>query len=97
MSGRYAKGNQKMLEGRISWSTQDFKAVLLTAAYTVDLDADEFLDDLTGVLSTSPNLGSKTSTLGVAGCEDIVFGSVTGAQGTQMVCTGTPAARRPHR
>ena len=37
MSGRYAKGNQKMLEGQISWSTQDFKAVLLTAAYTVDL------------------------------------------------------------
>lgn len=85
MSGRYAKGDQKILEGGIIWMTADMKAVLLSAAYTVNLASHEFLADLAGaVVATSPSLYEKSATLGVADCHDITFGAVTGATCTQM-------------
>ena len=85
MSGRYVLGRQKFAEGAISWSTHTIKAVLLSSAYTVNLNTHEFLSDLTGVVSTSAAFTQKTSTGGWADCQDIPFAAVTGALCTQMV------------
>lgn len=80
-TGLYAKGRQKFLEGSIAWLTADIKAVLVDAAdYTADLANDEFLSAIAvgGRVATSSNLGSKTSTDGVADAADATFSSVSG-------------------
>ena len=52
-------------------------------AYTVDTDADEFLDDIPGaaIIATSPALGTPTvgSIPGMFDAEDIEFAGFTGA------------------
>jgi hypothetical protein len=78
----FDKGRQKFLEGGIAWLTDNIKGVLVdTGAYTADLANHEFLSDVpSGArISTSPNLGTKTSTAGVADAADAVFTAVTGA------------------
>jgi hypothetical protein len=90
----HPKGRQKWLEGSIAWLTDDFKAVIVDATYVYS-EAHEFLDDLTGVVATSPNLASKTSTDGIADADPSVFSTVpAGPAGTQVWVykdTGTPA------
>jgi hypothetical protein len=51
-----------------------------SGGYIVKLDVDEFLSDITAGarVSTSSNLGSKTSTLGVLDAADFSFTSVSG-------------------
>lgn len=94
MSGKmYAKAKQKLWEAGLNWPSQDFKAVLLSSAYTADMAVHEFLDDLAGVVATSPNLDDKSCTNGILDCGDITFTSVTGSTCTQMVIyrdTGVP-------
>ena len=93
----YGLGREKFLNGDIDWANDDIKCILVdTAKYSVSIDADEFLDDISGdaVIATSGNLTSKTSTLGVADAADITFTSVTGAQSEALVIykdTATPA------
>lgn len=77
----YGKGRQKFLEGTISWSADNIKAVLVDAAdYTVAIDTHEFLSDIPsgGRVATSGNMGTKTTTLGVADAADFTFSAVTG-------------------
>lgn len=79
----YGKGRQKFLEGDIHWDTDNIKVVLVdTADYTVSIDVDEFLSSIAvaGRVATSANLGSKTTTLGVADAADVTFTAVTGDQ-----------------
>lgn len=75
----YGKGRQACLEGAIAWLTDDIKVVLVdTALYTVAIDVDQFLSDIAvgARIATSPNLGTKTSTLGVADAADPTFTAV---------------------
>jgi hypothetical protein len=84
----YDKGRQKFLEGSIHWGSDDIKVILVdTADYTVDLAVDEFLDDIDGdaVIATSANLGTKTTTGGVADAADVTFSAVTGDQSEALV------------
>lgn len=78
----YGKYRQLCLEaGGVAWLTDNIKAVLVdTAAYTVSIDVDQFLSDIPigARISTSANLGTKTSTLGVADAADVTFTAVTG-------------------
>lgn len=79
----YSLGAQKILEGEIDWTTDDFKAILVdTDDYSVNLDTHEFLSDVAAgaIVKTSGNLSGKSTTLGVADCADITFTSVTGDQ-----------------
>lgn len=81
----------------IDWTDDNIKVVLVdTADYTVNLDTDEFFDDIPGaaVEATSANLASKTATLGVADAADITFSGVSGDQCEALVIykdTGTAA------
>jgi hypothetical protein len=80
--------------------TGDVKVALVdTADYTVDLDADEFLDDIAGgaIEATSANVSSKTFTSNAFDFADFAFSTVTGDPCEALVTyidTGTPATSR---
>jgi hypothetical protein len=76
----FGKGRQNFLEADIDWLTDDIKAVLIKSTYVFD-DTDEFIADLGAVTNgETANLGTKTSTLGVADAAD-----------TSLVATGAVA------
>lgn len=78
----YDKGRESFLKGEISWNADDIKAVLVDiGAYTLDIVNHQFLSDIPGGarVATSPNLSAKTTTAGVADCDDIVVSLVSGA------------------
>lgn len=84
----YDKGRQAFLEGSIDWLTDNIKVVLVDAAdYTVNLATDNALDDIAAGarVATSGNLGSKTSTDGVADAADVTLTSVTGDPSEALV------------
>lgn len=77
----YDKGRERFLIAAVNWASDNIKAVLVDASdYTVDLANHEFLSDITGSgrVATSGNMGTKTTTAGVAGCANFTFTSVTG-------------------
>ena len=94
----YDLGRESFLKGEISWSGDNIKAVLVdSASYTPDTAVDQFFDDISGVVATSGNLASKTTTDGVADAADVTFSSVTGNQSEFIVVyqdTGTPSTSR---
>lgn len=77
--------------------TANIKAILVSNTYTPNFSTDDFLNDIPGgaILSTSPNLSTKTLTLGVFDADDVTFTAVTGGStGTYVVLykdTGTAA------
>jgi len=89
----YDLGRKAFLEGTIAWLTDNIKLVLVdTATYTVNLATHQFRSDVTGVVATSSNFASKTSTAGVADAADIVLPTVSGVQSGAVVIykdTGT--------
>lgn len=77
----YGLARQKFLDGDLDWSAHDIQAMLVDGAdYTPTQNTDEFHDDIAGagIVATSSNFASKTSTLGTADAADITFTSVTG-------------------
>lgn len=77
----YGLARQKFLDADIDWSAHDIKAMLVDGAdYTPTQNTDEFHDDVAGggIVATSSNFASKTSTLGTADAADITFSTVTG-------------------
>ncbi len=94
----YDLGRESFLKGEISWSGDNIKAVLVdSASYTPDTAVDQFFDDISGVVATSGNLASKTTTDGIADAADVTFSSVTGNQSEFIVVyqdTGTPSTSR---
>jgi hypothetical protein len=94
----YDFGRQGFLDGSYSWSSNNIKVALCSAAYTRNLSTDEFLTSVSGILATSANLSSKTSTAGVANAASVTFSAVAGPTvGTQLVIyydTGVAATSR---
>lgn len=86
----YDKGREGFAIGAFNWSSggDNFKVICVDAAdYSVNLATHDFLDDVTGagIVATSANLASLTSTLGVCDAADITFSSVTGDQFEALV------------
>lgn len=96
-SALYDKGREGFLDGSIDWDTDNIKCVLVdTGTYTFSA-AHEFHSDLSGIVATSANLGTKTVTSGVADAADVTFSSVTGASVEAIVVyqdTGSSATSR---
>jgi hypothetical protein len=98
----YDKALEAFLTGALDPLTGNVKAALVnTAHYTVDGAAHQFLTALTAdalaVVSTSPNLASKTYAGGVFDAADTLLPAVTGAACQALVLyvdTGTPATSR---
>lgn len=79
----YDHGRQAFLEGGVAWLTDNIKAILVdTADYTANLSTDQYLSAISGhtgaVVATSSNMTTKTSTAGVADCDNFAFATVTG-------------------
>ena len=88
MNGRYAKGREKFLCAEINWLTDEFKAVLVSAGYTPNLNTHEFLSSISAGsrVATSDAIADKTSTGGWAGANQIVWQAVpAGTTCTAMV------------
>jgi len=96
----YEKAKEGILDGSISFITDNIKAVLVdTGAYTVNLASHQNLSDipLGARISTSANLASKTATGGVADAADQLFSAVAGATVEAAVLykdTGTASTSR---
>lgn len=77
----YDKAREAFLTAAINWTSDNIKVVLVDVAdYTVNLTTHQYLSDIpSGArVATSPNLGTKSATLGVADAADTSFTSVTG-------------------
>jgi hypothetical protein len=91
----YDKGRQAFLEGGVAWLTDNIKAVLVDSGqYTVNPATHQFLSDIAAGarIATSGNLGTKTSTSGVAGAANVTWPAVTGVQSEYIILykdTGT--------
>lgn len=87
MANRWFKKGKEGFAGDVNWSTDDIRVVLLSAAYVVNLDTHDFLDDIAAGarIATSANLTGKTLTDGILDAADLTFSSVAGARITQFV------------
>ena len=78
----YGLGREKFLRGEVSWNTHDIKVVLVktSGGYSVNIDTHEFLSSINvgDRVATSGNLGTKSTTLGVANAGNVTFTAVTG-------------------
>ncbi len=75
---RYPYGNQKILEGDIAWNDGPICAVLVgTASYSYNPVHRHLADIPVGArVATSGTLTGRTSTLGVADADNLVFTAV---------------------
>lgn len=87
MSGVYGVAREKFLCGDLSWRDGTIKAVLVSAAYVPDFEADEFLGDIAvgARVAVSDTLTGKTTTGGWASAPQIVWQTVNGPQCTAIV------------
>lgn len=76
----YPKGKKKILDADIDLLVDDIRVVLIDTADETYNAADEFHADLTGagIVATSGNLASKTTTSGLFDAADINITAVTG-------------------
>ncbi len=77
----YDAGREGFLAGGLDWDANDIRLILIDEADdTIDLAADDFLDDRAAGsrVAVSGSLGSKTTTAGVADAADVTLSSVTG-------------------
>lgn len=94
-------GREGFLDGSIDWDTDDIRFQLIDEADdTIDLANDEDLADRAAaskVAQSTPGIGSKTVTAGVADAADVTWSSVTGDQSESVEGyqhTGTDATAR---
>lgn len=77
----YDAGREGFLAGSLDWDANDIRLIFIDEADdTIDLAADDFLDDrVAGArVGTSGAFASKTTTAGVADAADVTVNTVTG-------------------
>ena len=83
----YARGKQRILEKQISFKDDDIQALLVSADYTPDLSAHEFLSDVQAYAlgGGAKPLADKTTTLGVFDASDVTWSHVAGGATAKAV------------
>lgn len=83
----YDTGRDAFLNGDIDWTNDTIKAVIIDSAdYTVDINNDQFLNDIpAGARVGTATLSGKSSSAGVADASDTTFDNVTGDQAEAVV------------
>jgi hypothetical protein len=79
----YDLARQSYLLGQFVMSTDNIKLDLVSATYTPNLATDQFLTSVSGIIATSGNLTTKTTTAGVFDADDVTFTAV--ASGSTIV------------
>jgi len=93
----YGKGRQAFLEGSIAILTDNIKCLLAnSSSYTLAINSDQYVSDIPGgaIIARSPNLASKSSTLGVFNAATLTFSAVSGSAAAYLIGykdTGTDA------
>lgn len=75
---KYELANQGLAEAAFNWVSDDFRAILCTAAYTPNLSTDKFLSDIPGgaIVSSAVALTTKTNNRGALGADNVNFNGV---------------------
>lgn len=84
----YGLGRAAFLVAGINMATHNIKCLLVdTADYTVSIDTHDFHNDVpgAGIVATSANLASKTTTLGTFDAADVVLSAVSGDQSEAII------------
>lgn len=95
----YTPVKENAWQGGINLLTDTIKALLVSAAYTPNLDTDAFVTDIPGgaIVATSPALSGKTIVAGVFNATDQAIPAVSGATVVAVVLfksTGVDATSR---
>lgn len=96
----YDAGRNGFLIKALQWGTDDFRLICIDEADdTIDLAADDFLDDRAGAsrVATSGAMTTSAPGAGVADANDVTFTAVTGDQFESIDCyqhTGTESTSR---
>lgn len=71
----YGKAKQKILNGEIDFSSNNFKILLTNSTYSPNQNTDEFVSNITSssIEYRSENLNNITNNLGVIDANDITF------------------------
>jgi len=99
-TGLFDFGRQAFLDADIDWSADTIRVVFIdTALYTVSLATDQFLSSVPvgARVGTPQALVGKTSTIGIADADDVVFVSLAGASCEALLLykdTGVDATSR---
>ncbi len=73
----YDQANGGLAEAAFNWVSDDFRAILLTAAYVPNLTTDKFLSDISaGIVSSAVALTTKTNVRGALGADNTDFNGV---------------------
>lgn len=79
----YDLARASFLKAEINMPTDNIKLDLVSATYTPNLATDQFLTSVSGIIATSGNLTTKTTTAGVFDADDVTFTAV--ASGSTIV------------
>lgn len=73
----YDAGRNAFLNGSINFSSDTIKMALVSSSYTPNLSTHDFWNDVSAnVVGTPQTLTNKTTTAGVADCDDVTFSAV---------------------
>jgi hypothetical protein len=82
----YDLGRNAFLNAGINYTTDTIKMALVSNGYTPDLANHEFYSDVSSnVIGTPQALTNKTSVAGVAGCDNVDFGTVSSGSTVQYI------------
>lgn len=91
----YGLGREAFLKADIDMEVANIIfAFVDSGVYTLQIDVDDFRDDIPSEIAASGNLSSKTYTLGVFDAADETVGTVSGNEFEYIILienTGTPA------
>lgn len=75
----YAKARERFATAQLSWTADTIKALCVdTTVYTLNLTTHQYVSDVTGIVTRTGALASKTAALGVVDAADITITGVTG-------------------
>jgi len=81
----YDSGRDGFLKGEFNWSSDTFKVILLSSAYSVNLSSHTTTANIGGTVAISSALSTLVPGSGVADANDITLSSVAGTTVTQFV------------
>jgi len=81
----YDSGRDGFLKGEFNWSSDTFKVILLSSAYSVNLSSHTTTANIGGTVAISGGLSTLVPGAGVADANDITLSSVAGTTVTQFV------------
>lgn len=75
----YDTGRDAFLNGDINFTSDTIKMALISDGYTPDLESHQYWSDVnTNLVGTETELTSKSTSAGVANCDNVTFSAVIG-------------------